>query len=240
MVGAGSGWRRGEVHGVEQGGSWCSHRGWSMPYGVTCTAKGPIARWSLWGWMLWRRATARVWERPSLIHTASARDAAGFRQSMVIPVIVRLWVASDTLAGGALMQGNGVVVVEGVGLEPRIVSVLGLLGGGVHTCVFVLLVGAVCCVKGGGPGGGVVAGGVWDVPSCCPCVQGGRGGPFCLYGVLLVVSAKGDEDVAGCQLIHLCGVGEVAGNGDLGGVVLTYDFVEHSAAKTAFTLPHWI
>ena len=43
----------------------------------------------------------RVWERPSLIHTASARDAAGFRQSVVMPVIVRLWVASDTLAGGA-------------------------------------------------------------------------------------------------------------------------------------------
>ena len=34
MVGAGSRWRRGEVHGVEQGGSWCSHRGWLMPYGV--------------------------------------------------------------------------------------------------------------------------------------------------------------------------------------------------------------
>ena len=50
--------------------------------------------------MLWRRATACVWERPSLIHTASARDAAGFRQSVVMPVIVRLWVASDTLAGG--------------------------------------------------------------------------------------------------------------------------------------------
>ena len=105
MVGAGSGWRRGEVHGVEQGGSWCSHRGWSVPYGVTCTARGPTARWSLWGWTLWRRATARVWERPSLIHTASARDAAGFRQSVVMPVIVRLWVASDTLAGGALMRG---------------------------------------------------------------------------------------------------------------------------------------
>ena len=102
MGGAGSGWRRGEVHGVEQGGSWCSQRGWSMPYGVTCTAKGRTARWSLWGWMLWRRATARVWERPSLIHTASARDAAGLRQSVVI---VRLWVASDTLAGGALMRG---------------------------------------------------------------------------------------------------------------------------------------
>ena len=105
MVGARSGWRRGEVHGVEQGGSWCSHRGWSMPYGVTCTAKGPTARWSLWGWMLWRRATARVWERPSLMHTASARNAAGFRQSVMMPVIVRLWVASDTLAGGALMRG---------------------------------------------------------------------------------------------------------------------------------------
>ena len=31
IVGAGSGWRRAEVHGVEQGGSWCSQRGWSMP-----------------------------------------------------------------------------------------------------------------------------------------------------------------------------------------------------------------
>ena len=96
MVGAGSGWRRGEVHGVEQGGSWCSHRGWWMPYGVACTAKGPTARWSSWGCMLSRRATARVWERPSLIHTASARDAAGFRQSVVMP---------DTLAGGAPMRG---------------------------------------------------------------------------------------------------------------------------------------
>ena len=46
-----------------------------------------------------------------------------------MPVIVRLWVASDTLAGGALMRGDGVVVVEGAGLAPRIVSVLGLLGG---------------------------------------------------------------------------------------------------------------
>ena len=55
--------------------------------------------------MLWRRATARVWERLSLIHTASARDAAGFRQSVVMPVIVRLWVVSDTLAGGAPMRG---------------------------------------------------------------------------------------------------------------------------------------
>ena len=43
----------------------------------------------------------------SLIHTASARDAAGFKQSVVMPVIVRFWVASDTLAGGALMRGTG-------------------------------------------------------------------------------------------------------------------------------------
>ena len=105
MVRAGSIWRRGEVHGVEQGGSWCSYRGWLMPYGVMCTVKGPMARWSLWGWMLLRCATARVWERPSLIHTASAPDAAGFRQSVMMPVTVRLWVASDTLAGGGLMRG---------------------------------------------------------------------------------------------------------------------------------------
>ena len=71
-----------------------------MPYGVMCTAKDPIARWSLWDWMLSGRATARVWERPSLIHTASARDAAGFMQSVMMPVIVQLWVVSDTLAGG--------------------------------------------------------------------------------------------------------------------------------------------
>ena len=50
--------------------------------------------------MLWRRASTRVWEGPSLIHTASARNAAVSRQSVVMPVIVQLWVASDTLAGG--------------------------------------------------------------------------------------------------------------------------------------------
>ena len=57
------------------------------------------------GWMSLRRATARVWERPSLIHMASARDAVGFRQSVMMPVIVRFWVSSDTLVGGALMRG---------------------------------------------------------------------------------------------------------------------------------------
>ena len=80
IVGSGDGWRRGEVHGVEHGGSWCSHREWWMPYGLMCTVEGPTARCSLWGWMSLRRATAGVWEWPSLIHTASARDAAGLRQ----------------------------------------------------------------------------------------------------------------------------------------------------------------
>ena len=161
-----------------------------------------------------------MWERPSLIHTASARDATGFRQSVLMPVIVRLWVASDTLAGGGADAGDGVVVLEGAGPVPCMVSVLGLLGGGVYASVFGLLVGAVCCVEGGGPGGGVVEGQVWEVPPCCPRVQGGCGGPLRLYGVSLVVSATRDEDVGGRQLIHLCGGGEVAGDGDLGGVVL--------------------
>ena len=128
------------------------------------------------------------------------------------------------------------VVVEGAGLAPRIVSVLGLLGGGVHTCVFGLLVGAVCCVEGGGPGGGVPEAAVWEVPPCCPCVQGGRGGPFHLYGVSLVVSATGDEDVGGRQLIHLCGVGEVAGDGDLGGVVLAGGCVGDDVVGRPFVL----
>ena len=138
--------------------------------------------------------------------------------------------------GGGADAGDGVVVVEGAGLAPRIVSVLGLLGGGVHTCVFGLLVRAVCCVEGGGPGGGVVEGGVWEVPPCCPCVQGGRGGPFRLYGVSLVVSATGDEDVGGRQLIHLCGVGEVAGDSDLGGVVLAGGGVGDDVVGRPFVL----
>ena len=66
----------------------------------------------------------------------------------------------------------------------------------------------------------MMEGGVWEVRSCCLRVQGGRGGPLHLYGVSLVVSAMGDEDDGGRQLIHLRVVGEVAVDGDLGGVVL--------------------
>ena len=138
--------------------------------------------------------------------------------------------------GGGADAGDGVVVVEGAGLAPCIVSVLGLLGGGVHACMFGLLVGAVCRVEGGGPGGGAMEGGVWEVPPCCPCVQGGRGGPLCLYGVWLVVSAMGDEDVGGRQLIHLCGVGEVAGDGDPGGFVFAGCVVGDDAVGCPFVV----
>ena len=58
---------------------------------------------SLLRWMAFRRVTAHVWEYPPLIHTASAGDAAGFRQSVIMLVIVRLLMASDTLVGRAPM-----------------------------------------------------------------------------------------------------------------------------------------
>ena len=105
MVGARSGSPRGEVHGVEQGGSWCSQPEWSMPYWVMCTAKGLMARCSLWGLMSLRRATARVLERPPLINSASASVRARLRQSVMMPVIVRLSVVSDTRGAGAPMRG---------------------------------------------------------------------------------------------------------------------------------------
>ena len=43
---------------------------------------------------------------------------------------------------------------------------------------------------------------------------------FGLYAVPLVVPAVGDEDDGGHQVAHLGGVGEVARDGDLGGIVL--------------------
>ena len=61
---------------------------------------------------------------------------------------------------------------------------------------------------------------VWEIPLCCPCVQGGRAGPLRLYGAPLVVSAVGDEDVWGRHFVHLGGVGEVTADSDPGGVGL--------------------
>ena len=61
---------------------------------------------------------------------------------------------------------------------------------------------------------------VREVCPCCPCVQGGHGSPFRLSGVPLVVPTVGDEDVGGREFVHLGGLGEVPGDGDLGCVVL--------------------
>ena len=168
------------MHGVEQGGSWCSHRGWLMPYGVMYTAKGLTARCSLWGWMSLRRATARVWERPSLIDTGSAREAASPRQSVMIPVILRLWVASDTLVGGRLCGGScgrrggcGPCVLRRAGAGPPSRECVCL-------CVWASCWGGLPCGRGG-PGRSVMEGGVWEVLPCYPCVQGGPGGrPGCM------------------------------------------------------------
>ena len=109
--------------------------------------------------------------------------------------------------------------MKSAGPASCIVSLLGFLGRGVYACAFGLPVGAVCRVKGGGPAGGLMAGGVQEISLCCPCVQGGCGGPFGLYGVPLVVPAVGDEDVGCRQFVHLGGVGDVAGDSDLGGIV---------------------
>ena len=183
-----------------------------MPYGVMWTAKGPTARCSLWGWMSLRRATAREWQRPSLINTAFARDAAGLRQSVMMPMIVRLWVVSDSLVrggeGGAYAQ-DGLVVVEGAGPASCATSVLSFLGGGVYARVFGLLFGPVCRVEGGGQVGGVMEGGLREVSLCCRCVQCRCAVPLRLYGVPLVVLTVGDEEVGDCQLVHLDGVGRL-------------------------------
>ena len=100
------------------------------------------------------------------------------------------------------------------------VSVLGFLGRVVYACVFGLLVGTLCRVKGAGPAGGMMEGGVQEISPCCPCVQNGGGGPCRLYGVPLIVPAVVDVGVDGRQFVHPGGVGEVAGVRDLGGVVL--------------------
>ena len=64
----------------------------------------------------------------------------------------------------------------------------------------------------------MMEGGVREFPPGCPCVQGGRCGPLRLDGVSLVVLAMGDEGVGSRELIHFGGLGEVAGDGHLGGV----------------------
>ena len=82
----------------------------------------------------------------------------------------------------------------------------------------------------------MMEGGLWEVTLCCPCVQGARGGPLRLYGVSLVVSVMGDEDVGARQLIHLCGVGEVAADGDPGGVGFADGGVEDDVVGRLFVM----
>ena len=114
----------------------------------------------------------------------------------MMPLIVRLCVASDTLGGGAYAVDSG-VFVEVACPASCIVSVFGFLGGGVYARVFGLLVGAVSHVKGVGPAGGGMEGGVRKVSSCCPCVRGGCGCPFSRSGVPLLVLAVGDSGRSG-------------------------------------------
>ena len=132
-------------------------------------AKGPTARCSLWGSMSMRRATAHVWDRPSLIHTVSARVAAGLRQSLMMPMFVRLWVVSDTLVGGVPMRGM-VSSLYRVRALYLVLCRCWASWGGVYACVLWLNVGAVSSVEGGGPVGGVMeaggAGGLPVLPMC--------------------------------------------------------------------------
>ena len=112
----------------------------------------------------------------------------------MMPVIVRLWVASDTLLGVALIGG----MVWSL-WRVRVLRLASCrcwaswVGMCMPVCLGLSLGQSVCRVEGGGAG---------RAPRCCS-----GGGPLRLYGVSLVMSAMGDELVLGCQLIHLCGVG---------------------------------
>ena len=78
---------------------------------------------------------------------------------------------------------------------------------------------------------------VWDEFSPGrPCVQGGHGVPLRLWGVPLVVSAVGDVDVGGRQFAHLGGVGEVAGDDDLGVIGFAVDSEGDDVVGRCFVL----
>ena len=155
-----------------------------------------------------------------MIHTVSACVAAGLRQSLMMPMFVRLWVVSDTLVGGAPMRGMVWSSLRVRALCLALCRCWASLGGGCTPACFGFLLGRSAVWKGGGPVGDVKEGGVRETSPCCPCVQCGRGVPLRLYGVPLVLLAVDDETVWCCQFLHLGGVGEVVGDGDLGGVVL--------------------
>ena len=153
-----------------------------------------------------------------------------------MPVIVRLWVVSDTLAGGAPMRG---MVWSSWRARALCLASCRCRASWAGVCTPVclgFLLGRSAVWKGVGQEGAWWRVGCGGSPLCCPCVQGGRGGPFRLYGVSLVVLATGDEDVGGRLLIHLCGVGEVAGDGDLGGVSFAVSGVGDDVVGRPFVL----
>ena len=86
-----------------------------------------------------------------------------------------------------------------------------------------------------------MAGALREVSLCCPCVQHGRCGPFGLDAAPLVMPAVSDEDVGGRQFVHLGGVGKVAGDVGLRGLVIAGagvwdDVVGCSLVVGSFTL----
>ena len=106
-----------------------------------------------------------------------------------------LWWGADT----AVRDSD--IFVEGATPTLCIVLVLGFLTVGVYSCVFAFLPGAVRGVREGWPAWSVMEGWVWEAVPCRACVQDGRGSPFRLYGLQLVVLAVGDEDVGCCYFV---------------------------------------
>ena len=174
--------------------------------------KGPTACCSLRGWTWLQRATARVWDFPLLIHTASICDGAEFRQFVMMPVIVRLCVASDTLVGRRPPMRGIVRSLRRVRALPRAFRRCWACRAWVSTPAWLgLLLGRSAAWVRVGCGRSPPVAHVYRVV---------MGGLFRLYGVPFAVSALSNDNLRGCEFVHLGGVGKVARDGDLGRVVL--------------------
>ena len=132
----------------------------------------------------------------------------------------RFWGVSEVggwVSGEGTYAQDSVVVVEGTGPASRVGSVLCFLWWG---CVRL----RVCASRWGGlPCGRWAAKGL----PCCPCVQGGRGGPspcmvycsLCRWSVMWTLGAGGSYT----WVVRVRGAGDI----DLGGVVLAGSGVWH-------------
>ena len=157
--------------------------------------------------------------RPSLIHTASARDAAGFRQSVVMAVIVRLWVVSDTLAGGAPMRG---MVWSSWRARALRLASCRCRASWAWVCTPVclgFLLGRCAVWKGVGQEGAWWRVGCGKSPRVAHLYRVVTAAPSAYMVYRSSCRRRVTRTLRGRQLIHLCGVGEVAGDCDLGGVV---------------------